>query len=390
MPVVSSASVDAATHLLSMGFAEDRVADALASCARVEDALDWLLAAAVAGGSSGVVEARGTAPRLVLSAAGGRRTSLSPAVAPAVPSRRPRSPSVSPASPTAAIDTSEPPARRRRISKGSRVATTSPAASSTAAVPVAELPLERSVSFSLDCNDQAVTCEICTDDCDPFLAVRLPCAHGWYCATCVRRHAEARLATGATVISCPECGAELPPRTLRALLPTELLDKLLARSLDKAVGACDDLWPCPTPNCNNRVALEDGQIPRLSCSFCSKESCLRCGVQPYHANLTCEEHASNVRRAPREKREAAKFEAWMRQTGTRQCPKCKFAISKENLNSQSTQRSECHKMICRNCGTRFCFKCLAVLTDKFTCGCTGDGHGFINPRTGKFVQHLRR
>jgi hypothetical protein len=63
-------------------------------------------------------------------------------------------------------------------------------------------------------------------------------------------------------------------------------------------------------------------------------------------------------------------------------------VSKQNLEKQGTQYAECHKMVCRSCNTRFCFKCLTVLTAKFSCGCSIDRHGFIDPVTGKIVKHL--
>merc|ERR1712032_585993 len=66
-----------------------------------------------------------------------------------------------------------------------------------------------------------------------------------------------------------------------------------------------------------------------------------------------------------------------------------MVVTKQNLKNQTTQRSECHKMMCRNCSTRFCFKCLAILTTDYTCGCTRDLHGFIDPHTGKRLVHLR-
>lgn len=53
-------------------------------------------------------------------------------------------------------------------------------------------------------------------------------------------------------------------------------------------------------------------------------------------------------------------------------------------------RKKCHKMLCRHCGTQFCFKCLALLTSTYSCGCSIDAHGFINPVTGKRVKHLRQ
>jgi len=80
---------------------------------------------------------------------------------------------------------------------------------------------------------------------------------------------------------------------------------------------------------------------------------------------------------------------WIKDTGTKQCPQGKIAVSKQNLDNQATQYSECHKMLCRNCNTRFCFKCLAILTDTYTCGCTRVDHGFVDPNTGKRLEHLR-
>merc|ERR1719401_2586540 len=80
----------------------------------------------------------------------------------------------------------------------------------------------------------------------------------------------------------------------------------------------------------------------------------------------------------------------MEETGSKQCPTCRMAVTKPNLKSQATQHAECHKMLCRNCNTKFCFKCLAVLTDSYTCGCTRDAHGFVDPKTGKRISHLRK
>merc|ERR1712194_629226 len=102
--------------------------------------------------------------------------------------------------------------------------------------------------------------------------------------------------------------------------------------------------------------------------MCKACSCLRCGVQPYHAGVTCHEHAQSIT-ANSDKNEA-QFLQWMKETGSRQCPVCGVGMTKQNLNKQKTQFVECHKMQCRNCGTRFCFKCMAILTSKYSCGCS--------------------
>ncbi|CAE7769394.1 unnamed protein product [Symbiodinium necroappetens] len=192
----------------------------------------------------------------------------------------------------------------------------------------------------------------------------------------------------------PECSSVLAERDLRKLLPTETIDRLLARSLEQAVSSSANIRACPTPNCVMRVAIEEGDITKFKCTICKKESCLRCGRQPFHRGMTCEEYAEKLKnstRAAKKERQAEQlFEQWMEKTGSKQCPTCRMAVTKQNLDKQKTQYSECHKMSCRNCGTKFCFKCLAILTDTYTCGCTIDAHGFIDPVTGKIVKHLKK
>merc|ERR1712194_590081 len=212
-----------------------------------------------------------------------------------------------------------------------------------------------------------------------------------YCAQCVLRHSEARLSTGASCVQCPECLTPIAERDLRKLLPTEVIDKMLSRSLEQAVSAVADIRTCPTPNCPMRVALDpDDEDAGFKCTICNKTSCLRCGAQPYHRNMTCEEFKAKGTTGKRKRDEeaTASFKIWLEETGTKQCPTCQAPISKQKLEGQNTQYAECHKMACRNCNTRFCFKCLAILTDSYSCGCSIDAHGFINPLTGRRVNHL--
>lgn len=236
-------------------------------------------------------------------------------------------------------------------------------------------------------NQQEITCNICCEQILPMAAVRLGCSHGWYCLDCVGRHAEARLAVGSANVNCPECCTPIAERDLRMMLPKKFVERLLARSLEQAVSSVSDLWACPTPNCAMRVALEEGDEPRLQCTICKKESCLRCGCTPYHKDMTCEEHAKKLRAQGRTEDEDA-LRRWMQETGTKCCPQCGMGVTKQNLAKQNTQYQECHKMMCSNCSTRFCFKCCAILTDNFSCGCSIDAHGFWDHNKGTRVGHL--
>jgi hypothetical protein len=138
------------------------------------------------------------------------------------------------------------------------------------------------------------------------------------------------------------------------------------------------------------VAVKGGAPGLLKCPRCTATACKDCGAHPYHTGLTCAEHAEATRTSGEEEEGAEEsFRKWMEETGTRQCPQCGMAISKENLQRQRAQYAECHKMLCRNCGIRFCFKCLTRLTATKSCNCSRKEHGFIDPRTGKRLPHLR-
>mmetsp|Transcript_6559 Transcript_6559/g.14253 ORF Transcript_6559/g.14253 Transcript_6559/m.14253 type:complete len:458 (-) Transcript_6559:317-1690(-) len=282
-----------------------------------------------------------------------------------------------------------PPARRRRVDSvaacleraGKRATVTA-----TTGAPATVDP--GSLAAALVQSEVVQECCICVEEQEPFSCLRLPCSHGWFCAECLRRHTSARLDMGRYDVPCPipACGKELSDKILRAVLPGELLEKLHARSLDKAMSVCSDLYQCPTPDCPNRVALESGQEPRLNCSFCGRESCLKCGASPYHHGRDCAS-ASSAAAPPGTDAEAEeKFRQWMKKTGTKQCPKCSAPVSKDSLRYQRGQSVECHKMICRNCQGKFCFNCLASLEGQ-TCGCTPNDHGFIDPTSGDFVEH---
>lgn len=236
-----------------------------------------------------------------------------------------------------------------------------------------------------------VTCSICCDAVTSFKAARFACEHGWYCKQCLTKYAGTKLGNlSSAALPCPDCNQPVQEHEWRQLLPGPLMDQLLARSLERAVAASADLFACPTPDCPMRVELRGkNRIARLQCSLCKKQSCLRCGAQPYHVGQTCDQHAQRISGIKAGDDEGS-LRIWLEKTGSKQCPTCKMAITKHDLGKQAAQYAECHKMLCRCCGTKFCFKCLAILSDSFSCGCTIDAHGFINPHTGRLNKHLRQ
>lgn len=243
---------------------------------------------------------------------------------------------------------------------------------------------------TLSWNRQEVECSICCADEEAGKAVKLACSHGWYCRGCVDRYAQARLAEGAVDVSCPDCRAPIPDHDLKSILNQDVINRFHERSISRAVASSSNLFTCPTPGCDMCYEIEDGDYHLRNCPKCNKGSCLRCGVNPYHTGLNCAQYMAKLANSKKaSEREDKGFLRWMHRTGTKQCPQCKMAISKEDLASQNTQRKECHKMMCRGCSTKFCFKCLAILTDNYNCGCSIERHGFLNPFTGRRNEHLK-
>ena len=223
-------------------------------------------------------------------------------------------------------------------------------------------------------NQEIVECSVCMDDVPPNGAVVLSCTHV-FCVSCLKRHIDECTSQGTTLIACPsQCGAEVTQQELRDIVGTEHFEKIDRKQMEAAVAIDPTLHFCPTPDCSNVVCWvgqeEDG-LPICNCQVCHKKSCLVCGVEPYHDNMTCEEqrHANT---SISEKDKAAnelKFQQYVQGSNIRVCGRCKNAVVKS---------SGCNKMKCR-CGFRFCFVCGS---ENAQCGHTPKSHGFIDNLNG--------
>ena len=232
---------------------------------------------------------------------------------------------------------------------------------------------------------QKSSCGICCDDSNTSVAC-LPCGHGPYCGDCVQSYASAKLASGSSQLPCPEdgCDKSVPDHLLRGFfgLAEELIDKFHQRSIAEAIGAATDLYACPTPDCSMVIEMLPSPcapVLKFECTMCGVSSCLRCGHQPYHDSddSICSPCALDDSLA-----------SWVAQVGAKRCPQCHAVVTKHGLENQTGETDECHKMICRNCSTRFCFKCLTLLMGgNKPCNCTDPEHGFAHPETGDFVAH---
>ena len=235
-------------------------------------------------------------------------------------------------------------------------------------VPASSTPSGPEFSKHTDFTD---TCSLCC--CEHSGCAELLCGHGRLCHLCMNRWTESRLEGGNADVPCPcaeSCELGVPHWQLRMLVEPITFDKLLQASLNRAVLNDGTIWPCPTPDCPYCVAIDDIECPNgapMHCPICDKDVFV--GPQGSTADTADKTFAS-----------------WMEATGAKTCPGCGCVVTKQSLNSQHSQRSECHKMLCR-CGVRFCFKCLFQYEGRNTCKCTSADHGFVDPYSGKRVEH---
>lgn len=196
------------------------------------------------------------------------------------------------------------------------------------------------------------TCGICTATAAPGEAIRLrPCGHGWFCRSCIQQWATSQAVDGRCSVHCPipECRTPIGHRQLRATLSGPDFERLVRRSVEQLCAADDALVACPTPDCPYRAWLAEHQEPQLVCELCHVESCVRCGVAPYHHGLTCQEEARRAELAlgvaARVRRRA---EEALREALVRKCPGCRAPIERTTA---------CCHMTCAGCNTEFSWVC---------------------------------
>lgn len=242
-------------------------------------------------------------------------------------------------------------------------------------------------------NVDPVTCPICFSRADSGTALTLPkCGHS-FCLDCFQQCIQMQVEQGqANDIHCPsmqdsQCGQPVGQSVLEEILDAEILARLMRLSVSAMTLSNPDYHHCPTPDCPNVVLWKKGNGPPIGdCFKCGRQSCLQCGVSPYHTGWTCESWEQRVvvnttlsrryyvdcSRAGEELRYDydQTTDASLADLNIRMCRRCGSGVE---------LASGCLKMKCR-CGYRFCFQCGS---ENAQCGCTPAHHGFADNITGK-------
>jgi ariadne-1 len=150
-----------------------------------------------------------------------------------------------------------------------------------------------------------------------------------------------------------ECDILVDDATVMRLVGNSKVKLRYQQLVTKSFVECNRLlrW-CSSPGCNDAIKVQFVEAWNVTCK-CSHTFCFACG-EKCHDPVKC--HL--LRKWFKE----YDFETygWIA-SNTKNCPKCKTSIEKSG---------GCNQMVCRNknCGARFCWACLRLLTSHNICG----------------------
>jgi len=206
--------------------------------------------------------------------------------------------------------------------------------------------VELSRKLKEDENLEKAVCMICFDKIDPTQYNPLePCGHLFH-APCFKAYVDNKISSREFPIFCPilECKAEIDGSFIKEIIESSEFEKFDQYSFKFLVERNSEEYSCcPTPDCSYVfvwVAKEDSND--FTCPKCKKRYCLNCRVA-YHTGMTCKEYEINNKHTS----DDDKFLKFVKGKKYKQCPKCKFWVSK-------TQG--CNHMTCR-CKFQFCYAC---------------------------------
>jgi E3 ubiquitin-protein ligase RNF144 len=194
--------------------------------------------------------------------------------------------------------------------------------------------------------EEKAKCEICLDFIIPTAYIPLDkCGHLFH-KECIQKYLISRIESKTLPITCPKlnCKTEISYLDLKEFLNKEMLALYEQYSFKKLLSENpDDYSCCPTPDCSYVFSYIKGtDLPEFTCPLCKYQYCLDCQCV-MHKGMTCKEYQLTHTFTHQD----AQFQKFVKGMKYKQCPKCKYWISKV---------SGCDHMSCR-CGMQFCYHC---------------------------------
>ncbi|XP_063236176.1 uncharacterized protein LOC134538684 isoform X2 [Bacillus rossius redtenbacheri] len=193
-------------------------------------------------------------------------------------------------------------------------------------------------------------CAVCLAPCEPGEGVVLrDCLHT-FCRGClantVRFNEEAE-------VKCPyrdadyACDSVLQEREIKALVPLQVYEQHLAKSVAQAENKIGNAFHCKTPDCRGWCIFEDN-VNEFKCPVCHKVNCLTC--QAIHDDVNCKQYQEKVKQASETDADARRTREMLEEMLDRgealACPTCQVVLMK---------KWGCDWLRCSMCKTEICW-----------------------------------
>ena len=205
---------------------------------------------------------------------------------------------------------------------------------------------------SMPRDDEALLCRICCDHYKGRESFALACSH-FFCQGCWVAYLSAKVHEGPTCVyaTCPEhkCPQIVSEAVFKEFASEEDLKRYQTFSLTSFVDINKTLRFCPGKDCGMVVKAPLSYARSVRCN-CGSVFCFRCGEEA-HDPATCTELALWKEKCQNESETAN----WIL-ANTKQCPKCKTRIEKNQ---------GCNHMTCRQCKVEPRVFCWVGAADQF-------------------------
>lgn len=187
-------------------------------------------------------------------------------------------------------------------------------------------------------------CFLCIEDVPWDKTFSLVCGH-LYCKTCWANYANAEMDKGprAVFTACiePKCKELIPEKHMLSFLDQRNRARMKSYYQQSFVDGSPTLRWCPYPNCGNVVQYVGGGAAQIPCT-CGHVFCFSCGNDG-HVPVSCQ----LVDKWATKNSSDQENVNWIK-ANTKECPKCKVHIEKNQ---------GCNHMTCRKCRHEFCWLC---------------------------------
>lgn len=195
-------------------------------------------------------------------------------------------------------------------------------------------------------NYEVFECEICYTEAEiGDGAILKNCLHK-FCKLCL---IESIKHSDEFAVKCPESSCEftLQEREIRGLVPIEIFDKHLEKSLKLYQGVSETAVHCKTPDCRGWIEA-DKNVRGFTCEVCEKVNCIGC--KAIHQGKNCQEYQDVVNPDGRHKRENEESENTIKNMITggeaMYCPRCGIPVMKQD---------GCDFITCTTCKLGICW-----------------------------------